>query len=128
VSERNAPTFCIIYYRSAPSAVQDEPDHKALFLHNYELYERAKKRGEPFSEFAVMALAQIHHISDVPARADHEANAQVMHDLLGPLHTEAEVREKYDQLSENCTSDPSECRQVANNFILLVRKTGNAEV
>jgi hypothetical protein len=46
--------------------VKDDPDHKALFLHNYELYEGAKKRGEPFSEFAVIALAQIYHISDVP--------------------------------------------------------------
>ena len=75
-----------------------DSDHKALFLRNYEMYERAKQRGEPFSDFAVIALAQIHHISDVPAHADREANAQVMHDLLGPLHTEAEIRERYDQL------------------------------
>jgi hypothetical protein len=45
-----------------------------------------------------MALVEIHHISDVPDHANHEANVQVMHDLLAPLHTEAEVREKYDQL------------------------------
>jgi len=81
-SERNAPTFCIIHYQTVPSAVQDDPDHKTFFLHNDELYERAKKRGEPFNEFAVIALAQIHHISDVPAHADREANVQVMHDLL----------------------------------------------
>ena len=73
-----------------------DPDHKALFLRNYELYEGAKQRGEPFSEFAVIALAQIHHISDVPAHAHRGANVQVMHDLLGPLHREAEIREKYD--------------------------------
>ena len=48
----------------------------------------------------MIALAQIYHISDVPARADREANVQVMHDLL-PLHTEDEIREKYDQLRED---------------------------
>ena len=95
------PTFCIIHYQSVLLAVQDDLDHKTLFLHNYELYERAKKRGEPSSEFAVIALAQIHHISDVPSHADHEANVQVMHDLLGPLHTEDEIREKYDQLRDD---------------------------
>jgi len=58
-----------------------DSDHKALFLRNYELCERAKQRGESFSDFAVIALAQIHHISDVPAHADREANVQVMHDL-----------------------------------------------
>jgi hypothetical protein len=78
-----------------------DPDHKTLFLRNYELYERAKQRGEPFSDFAVKALTQIYHLSDVPAHADVEANAQVMHDLLGPLHTEAEIREKYDQLRKD---------------------------
>ena len=78
-----------------------DSDHETLFLRNYELYERAKQRGEPFSGFAVKALAQIHHISDVPAHADREANVQVMHDLLGPPHTEAEIREKYDQLRED---------------------------
>jgi len=31
-------------------------------------------------------------------------------------------------VSENCTSDPSECRQVANNFILLLSETAKAEV
>jgi hypothetical protein len=67
------------------------------------LYERAKQGGEEkdVSRFALMALVEIHHISDVPAHADHEANVQVMHDLLGPLHTEAEVREKYDQLRDD---------------------------
>jgi hypothetical protein len=54
VSEGNAPTFCIIHYQSALPA--DDPDHKTLFLHNHELYERAKERCEPFSEFAVSAL------------------------------------------------------------------------
>jgi hypothetical protein len=80
-----------------------EPDHRTLFLRNYELYERAKQGGEEkdVSRFALMALVEIHHISDVPAHADHEANVQVMHDLLGPLHTEAEVREKYDQLRDD---------------------------
>jgi hypothetical protein len=105
MSERNAPTFCSIHYQSLPSAVQDDPDPKTLFLHNYELYERAKKRGEPFSEFAVKALAQIYHIFDVPAHADREANVQVMHDLL-PLHTEDEIREKYDQLREDAGIGP----------------------
>ena len=100
MSERNAPTFCIIHYQSVLLTVEDAPDHNTLFLHNYELYEGAKKRGEPFSEFAVIALAQIYHISDVPARADREANVQMMHDLL-PLHTEDEIREKYDQLRED---------------------------
>lgn len=76
-------------------------DHKTLFVRNYDLYERAKRRGEPLSDFAAIALAQIHHISDVPAHADREANVQVMHDLLGPLHTEAEIREKYDQLRKD---------------------------
>jgi hypothetical protein len=79
------------------------PDHKTLFLRNYELYEAAKKRGESkeIQGFALLALNQIHLISDVPAHADREANAQVMHDLLGPAHTEAEVREKYDQLRDD---------------------------
>jgi hypothetical protein len=53
----------------------------------------------------VIALAQIYHISDVPARADREANVQVMHDLL-PLHTEDEIREKYDQLGEDAGIGP----------------------
>jgi hypothetical protein len=78
-----------------------DSDHRALFFRNYELYERAKQRGEPLESAAMQALAQIHHISDVPAHADREANVQVMHDLLGPLHTEAEVREKYDQLRKD---------------------------
>jgi hypothetical protein len=73
-------------------------DHKTLFLRNYELYERAKRRGEPFSDFAVIALAQIHNMSGVSAAKDRDTNVQVMHDLLGPLHTEAEIREKYDQI------------------------------
>jgi len=77
------------------------PDHKTSFLRNYELYERAKQRGEVCQSLAVQALAQIHHISDVPAHADVEANVQVMHDLLGPLHTEADIREKYDQLRKD---------------------------
>jgi hypothetical protein len=94
VSERNAPDLLHHPLPKQLLAVQDDPDHKTLFLHNYELYERDKKRGEPFSEFAVIALAQIHHISDVPAHADHEATVQVMHDLSGPLHTEDEIREK----------------------------------
>ena len=79
----------------------DSEDHKALFLQNYEQYEAAKQRGEDVRTFALLALNQIHLISDVPAHADREANAQVMHDLLGPLHTEAEVREKYDQLRKD---------------------------
>jgi hypothetical protein len=80
-----------------------DPDHKTLFLRNYELYEAAKERGESkeIQRFAVLALNQIHLVSDVPAHADREANAQVMHDLLGSSHTEAEVREKYDQLRDD---------------------------
>jgi hypothetical protein len=78
-----------------------EPDHRTLFLRNYELYDRAKQRGEDISRFAVMVLTELRHVSDVPAHADREANVQVMHDLLGPLHTEAEVREKYDLLRED---------------------------
>jgi hypothetical protein len=104
VSEGNAPTFCIIHYQSALLA--DDPDHKTLFLHNHELYERAKERCEPFSEFAVSALGPIHYISDVPAHADYEANVQVMHELLGPLHTQDEIREKYDQLQEHAGLGP----------------------
>jgi hypothetical protein len=80
-----------------------DPDHKTSFLRNYELYEAAKERGESeeIQRFALLALNQIHLVSDVPAHADREANAQVMHDLLGPSHTEAEVREKYDQLRDD---------------------------
>jgi hypothetical protein len=79
------------------------PEHKTSFLRNYELYEAAKERGESkeIQRFALLTLNQIHLISDVPAHADREANAQVMHDLLGPSHTEAEVREKYDQLRDD---------------------------
>ena len=80
-----------------------DADHKTLFLRNYELYEAAKKRGESkeIQAFALLALNQVHLISDVPAHADREANAQVMHDLLGPTHTEAEVREKYNQMRDD---------------------------
>ena len=80
-----------------------DPGHKTLFLRNYELYETAKERGESkeIQRLALLALNQIYRISDVPAHADREANAQVMHDLLGPSHTEAEVREKYDQLRDD---------------------------
>ena len=80
-----------------------DPDHKTLFLRNYELYEAAKERGESkeIQRLALLALNQIYLISDVPAHADREANAQVMHDLLGPSHSEAEVREKYDQLRDD---------------------------
>ena len=80
-----------------------DPDHKTLFLRNYELYEAAKERGESkeIQRFALLALNQIHLMSDVPTHADREANAQGMHDLLGPSHTEAEVREKYDQLRDD---------------------------
>jgi hypothetical protein len=58
VSERNAPAFCIIHYQSVLLAVQDEPDHKMLLLHSYELYERAEKRSELFSEFTVLAAGE----------------------------------------------------------------------
>src|SRR5579864_1866513 len=63
-----------------------DPDHKTSFLRNYELYKAAKERGESeeTQRFALLALNQIHLVSDVPAHADREANAQMMHDLLGP--------------------------------------------
>jgi hypothetical protein len=79
------------------------PDHRTSFLRNFELYERAKQQGQDqeVSRFALLALTEIHHISEVPAHADREANVQVMHDLLGPVHTEDEVREKYDRLRED---------------------------
>lgn len=80
---------------------QRRADHRTLFLRNYELYDCAKQRGEDVSRHAVMALTELRHVSDVPAHADPEANVQVMHDLLGPLHTEGEIREKYDQLRED---------------------------
>jgi hypothetical protein len=78
-------------------------DHRARFLENYEKYVAAKHRGEAenIGFLALLALKEIHHISDVPAHADREANVQVMHDLLGPLHTEDEIREKYDQLRKD---------------------------
>jgi hypothetical protein len=82
------------------------PTTKHCFFTTTNCNERAKKRGEPFSEFAVIALAQIYHISDVPAHPDREANVQVTHDLL-PLHTEDEIREKYDQLRERCRDWPA---------------------
>jgi hypothetical protein len=80
-----------------------DEDHRARFLENYEKYVAAKRRGEAehIGLLALLALKEIHHISDVPAHADREANVQVMHDLLGPLHTEDEIREKYDQLRKN---------------------------
>lgn len=78
-------------------------DHRARFLENYEKYVAAKHRGEEehIGFLALLALKEIYHISDVPAHADREANVQVMHDLLGPLHTEDEIREKYDQLRKD---------------------------
>jgi hypothetical protein len=78
-------------------------DHRARFLENYEKYVAAKHRGEAqhIGFLALLALKEIHHISDVPAHADREANVQAMHDLLGPLHTEDEIREKYDQLRKD---------------------------
>jgi hypothetical protein len=79
------------------------PDHRTSFLRNFELYERAKQQGadKEVRQFALLALTEIHQISDVPAHADREANVQVMHDLLGPVHTEDEIREKYDRLRED---------------------------
>ena len=54
-------------------------DHRARFLENYEKYVAAKHRGEAehIGFLALLALKEIHHISDVPAHADREANVQV---------------------------------------------------
>jgi hypothetical protein len=85
-----------------PCQMRNE-DHRARFLENYEKYVAAKHRGETehIGFLALLALKEIHHISDVPAHADREANVQVMHDLLGQFHTEDEIREKYDQLRKD---------------------------
>jgi hypothetical protein len=80
-----------------------DADHRTSFLRNFELYEGAKQRGETkdVNRFALLALTEINHLSEVPVHADREANVQVMHDLLGPSHTEDEIREKYDRLRED---------------------------
>ena len=44
VSERNAPDLLHHPLPKLLLAVQDDPDHKTLFLHNYELYAGPKAR------------------------------------------------------------------------------------
>lgn len=78
-----------------------DSDHETLFFRNFELYEKAKLRGEDASRFAVIALAQIHHKSGVSAAEDRDANVRAMHEWSGPLFTEAQIRGMYDQLRKD---------------------------
>ena len=58
-------------------------DHETLFFRRYELYQRAKHRGEHTADPALMALTEIHHISRLPRQAKKKAKMICHH--LQPL-------------------------------------------
>jgi hypothetical protein len=77
-----------------------ESDHER-FLRRWEPYEVAKQRGENVTDLAVMVLSEIRHKSGVSAVKDRDANVRAMHGLMGPLFTEAQIRDMYDQLRKD---------------------------
>jgi hypothetical protein len=74
-----------------------ESEHET-FRYRYEPYYVAKQRGQKADDLAVMVLAEVRKKSGVSADEDREANIRALHDLLGPLHSEADTRQIFDQL------------------------------